>query len=217
MQILFKCSVEGEHGLTGKKSSKQRRIFGMISLLFLSHGKCFVYYFLRFPNSLSFPSVSVYSVKRLTPLPFPFLSQTTTEFFCSTWGGAENSTLLQWFFFASCALYWFRLRVNLSSYAAGFWICDQNGAGCFTIAILSFHSKTFTGFNAALPERGLGCAKHREGGQLTPTDQRDILHHDIRLSNKIWVKNEEREKFAVLAFFFPCNLFVLKPCFPGNG
>lgn len=73
MQILFKYSVEGKQGLTGKKSYLLNKAnFCMILLLLVPHGKSCVAYFLDFPNSLPFPSVSVYPVKPLTQLLLPF-------------------------------------------------------------------------------------------------------------------------------------------------
>lgn len=81
MQILFKYSflLKVNMAWLEKKSYLLNKAnFCMILLLLISHGKSYVVYFLDFPNSLCFPSVSVYSVKPLTQLllPFPQLDHT---------------------------------------------------------------------------------------------------------------------------------------------
>lgn len=159
MQILFKYSffVEGKHGLTGKKSHPLNEwIFGMILPLLLSHGRSSVYYFLHFPNSLHLPRICKMNDKKKKknkklwkhewkkklggekkknnsvkwPTPLLSLSPVRPQWsFLLHRSGAEKFYSVKVTFFASCALYCFRLRVKLSSHAAEFWVCDQNRAG----------------------------------------------------------------------------------------
>lgn len=218
MQILFKYSflLTVNTAWLEKKSYPLNKDEFLILLLLLSHGKSSLCYFPHFPNSLSLPSVSVYSVKWLTPLLFPFLSQTTLEFSSPPEAEQKKIQLCYNEFFASCAL---GSELNLVHDLLSFGFVTKTGldnTGMFHLLLTwASTARTFLVLMLLCQRGGWGCAKDWEGDRARPKGYSSP--YDIRLGNKIWGKNKEREMFGVRAFVFPCNLFVLKPCFPGNS
>jgi len=97
-----------------------------------------------------------------------------------------------------------------------FWICAENSVdntGMFWLLLSSAYIEPRPFLLLTPPHQGdWGCTRSWEGtqlGQLTPTDQRDVLYRMTSCSAMKAVERRRRgEMFRVMVFVFPSNHYM---------